>query len=403
MIAKITPSRACGSVSAPASKSMAHRLLIAAAMASGVSTVRGISSCSDVSATVDCLRALGVKIEETGKDLTVHGLNMKNARPSRELYCRESGSTQRFLIPIALLSGIKTAVSGARSLMKRPLSVYEDMAREKDFLFTRENGLIFVKGPLKSGEYTLRGDVSSQFISGLLFALPVLSDDSTIKITPPFESRSYVLLTIAALREFGVFAEFEDEYTIKVPGNQKYKPCDVTVEGDYSGAAFLDAFNYIGGEVTVSGLLQDSVQGDRVYTELFPLLKTGTPKIDVTDCPDLSPILFTLAAAFSGAEFTGTKRLKIKESDRAETMAEELRKFGANIEVFENSVLISGATLHAPSEPILAHNDHRVAMSLSVLLTLFGGELHGAESVSKSYPSFFDDIKKLGIEVTINE
>lgn len=403
MIARIKKGLARGKVSAPPSKSMAHRLLICAAMSEGVSTVRGVSSCEDALATVDCLRALGAEIEAVGDTYTVRGVNIRQAAPTRELYCRESGSTLRFLIPVAALSQGRIALSGAESLMKRPLSVYGDIFADKEIVFEKTERFVFVEGPLKPGEYTLRGDVSSQFISGLLFALPLLDSDSVIKILPPFESRSYVELTLAALKKFGVKAEFSDGLTIKIKGNQKYTTCDVTVEGDYSGAAFTDAFNLIGGEVSVSGLKKDSRQGDKIYKELYKRLPSGKETIDISDCPDLGPILFTLAAALNGARFTGTARLRIKESDRAVTMKEELEKFGADIEFSENSVTVKKAPLHSPCEPLYGHNDHRVVMSLAVLLSLFGGEIHGAEAISKSYPSFFDDIGRLGIEVKLND
>ncbi len=328
---------------------------------------------------------------------------MKKIAPTEALYARESGSTLRFIIPIAALSGAKCAISASDALLKRPLSVYEDIFREKELMLLKNGKIIHVDGPLPSGEYTMRGDVSSQFISGLLFALPLTDGDSVIKIKPPFESRSYVLLTLDALHSFGVNAYFEDELTIRIPGGQSYREGDFTVEGDYSGAAFIDALNLLSSRVEVLGLNPDSAQGDRIYKALFPLLSDGAPEIDISDCPDLGPILMTLAAALGGATLIGTARLKIKESDRAEVMAKELKKLGADITVLENSVVIKKAVLHPPTEPIQGHNDHRIVMSMAVLLTLLGGEIEGAEAVRKSYPAFFDDMKKLGIEVTIYE
>jgi 3-phosphoshikimate 1-carboxyvinyltransferase len=280
------------------------------------------------------------------------------------------------------------------------MGVYADIFGSRGLEFSSDSQSIKFKGPLPAGEYELRGDVSSQFISGLLFALPLLKDDSVIKIIPPFESRSYVELTLIAMKEFGVIAEFTDSLTIKIRGNQKYKSRDISVEADYSAAAFLEALNTLENDIEVRGLLQTSAQGDRVYRDIFPLIKNGAPTVDIKNCPDLGPILFALAAYFNGAEFIGTERLRIKESDRCETMAEELRKFGADIEIYENRVVIKKTTLKKPTLPILAHNDHRVVMSAAVLLTLFGGEIEGAEAVSKSYPNFFSDIASLGAKVT---
>ena len=403
MKAVIKPSRAQGTVCAPASKSIAHRMLICAALSDGVSHISGITPCDDVLATVGCLSALGAKIKADGDSYTVRGCNMRKSAPTDLLYARESGSTLRFIIPIAALSGAKCVISAADSLLKRPLSVYDNIFSEKGIMFSKNDRLIHVDGPLPSGEYTIMGNVSSQFITGLLLALPLTDSDSVIKITPPFESRSYVLLTLDAMRQFGVNAYFEDELTLRIPGGQKYIPTDTSVEGDYSGAAFIDALSALGHNIAVSGLKESSAQGDRVYRSLFPLLSQGTPDIDISDCPDLGPVLMALAAALNGATITGTARLKIKESDRASAMASELGKLGADITVLENSVIIKKTPLHPPGEPIYGHNDHRVVMSLAVLLTLLGGEIDGAEAVNKSYPAFFDDIKKLGIEVALHD
>jgi len=388
-----------GNISAPPSKSMAHRLLICAAMCEGVSTVRGISTCEDVLATLDCLGALGVRCEQVGEDVIVCGKKPQDMRPSEPLKCRDSGSTLRFMIPIAMRSEQTAVFYGAKSLMSRPMSVYENMCRERGLTYLSDGESIVVKGQLGGGEFTLPGDVSSQFISGLLFALPTADKDSTIRILPPIESRSYIDLTIDALKSFGVSAVWQDEHTIFIKGKQKYNPTDVTVEGDYSGAAFPEALNLFGGEVCVSGLRPDTIQGDSVYKKYYDMLVRGVPTIHIGDCPDLGPVLFAIAAAKNGGVFTGTRRLKIKESDRAAAMAEELKKFGTSVSVYEDTVVIYPAEFHAPSEVLCGHNDHRIVMALSVLLTLTGGEIEGAEAVSKSYPAFFENLEALGIEV----
>ncbi len=399
MKVEINKGTASGVIAAPPSKSMAHRLLISAAMCEGVSTVRGISTCEDVLATLDCLCALGIKCQRCGEDVVIHGKSPKKMRPGAPLMCRESGSTLRFMIPIAMM-GEQTAVFyGAKSLMSRPMSVYEDMCRERGLTYISDGESIVVKGPLTSGEFTLAGNISSQFISGLLFALPTADGDSTIRILPPIESRSYIDLTIDALRCFGIEAKWQDEHTIFVPGKQKYTPTDVTVEGDYSGAAFPDALTLFGGEVRIDGLRADTIQGDSVYKKYYDMLVRGVPSIHIGDCPDLGPILFAVAAAKNGGVFTGTRRLKIKESDRAAAMAEELKKFGTSVTVYDDTVVIYPAEFHAPSEVLYGHNDHRIVMALAVLLTLTGGVIDGAEAVSKSYPAFFENLKALGIEV----
>ncbi|MBR5139549.1 MAG: 3-phosphoshikimate 1-carboxyvinyltransferase [Clostridia bacterium] len=396
---QINKGLANGDLIAPSSKSMAHRLLIAAALAEGTSSIRSISECEDVLATLDCLKALGVKYQKIGSDVIVEGKAPSEMTPTEPLNTRESGSTLRFMIPIALSTDKSVVFYGSEGLMNRPMTVYEELAKEKGFTYLKDGRSIVVKGKLTGGEYTLPGNVSSQFISGLLFALPCAKKDSYLKILPPIESRSYIGLTISALKNFGIAAEWTDDNTLYIPANQTYKPCDITVEGDYSGAAFPDAFNLFGGKVNMLGLNENSLQGDKVYKKYYGMLTRGVPTIHIGDCPDLGPIMFAIAAAKNGGIFTGTKRLKIKESDRAAVMAEELKKFGSAVSVYEDTVVIYPKDFHAPDELLSGHNDHRIVMALSVLLSLTGGVIDGAEAVRKSYPEFFEDLKALGLEV----
>ncbi len=391
---------ASGTLKAPPSKSVAHRLLIAAAMAEGESIVRSVSSCEDVMATLDSLRALGIECTKHGCDVIVHGKSPRDMNPTSPLYVRESGSTLRFMIPIALSTDKTTTFYASKSLMQRPMTVYENLAREKGLTYINDGNSITVKGKLSGGEYVVPGNVSSQFISGLLFALPSADTDSYIKILPPIESRSYIGLTVSALKSFGIRVEFSDDNTIFIPKNQVYSPCDITVEGDWSGAAFPDALNLFSGKVNITGLNENTLQGDSIYKKYYDMLSRGVPTIHIGDCPDLGPIMFAIAAAKNGGIFTGTKRLKIKESDRAAAMAEELKKFGTSVSVYEDTVVIYPADFHAPCDKLSGHNDHRIVMSLAILLTLTGGIIDGAEAVTKSYPTFFEDLKNLGIEVT---
>lgn len=403
MRARINPSRARGTVKAPPSKSMAHRLLICSALADGVSRVRGISDCEDVRATLDCLYALGIEYERDGDDITVRGRHYNALNPRGELYARESGSTLRFLLPIAMLLGKRVDFGCAPGLRARPLGEYERICAQRGISFIKTDRGVSVDGTLGGGDYEIAGNVSSQFISGLLFALPCLGCDSRIKITPPVESRSYIDMTVSALKSFGVIAVWEDEYTLLIRAGQGYKPADVTVEGDYSGTAFLEALGTLGGEVDILGLNKDSLQGDRVYEDYFARLKDGAPTLHICDCPDLGPILFAVAAAMNGGTFLGTARLKIKESDRAEAMAQELKKLGISLTVGEDSVTVHKGVLKTPTEPLCGHNDHRIVMSLAVLATLVGGEITDAQAIAKSYPAFFTDIKALGIDVVCEE
>lgn len=396
---KITPGTARGSVTAPPSKSLAHRFLICAAMADGVSKIKRVPECDDVLATIDCLASLGIKVEKSGDTVTVYGRRPEELAPTGKLYCRESASTLRFMIPVAMLSGQTTVFSGGESLMRRPMEVYRSLFSECGLTYLEDSGLITVKGPLLGGDYTVPGDVSSQFISGLLFALPLAEGESRIRITHTIESRPYIELTLAALRTFGVTAEWEDGQTIYIPEGQRYSARKLTVEGDWSGAAYIGALSYLGGEVDVMELDKGSLQGDAICTRCFEALSSGMTTINIADTPDLAPILFALSAAKHGGVFEGTRRLTIKESDRAAAMANELAKLGAKVEVCENEVKVLPSCLHAPSEPLCAHGDHRIAMALSVLLTLLGGELDGAEAVAKSYPEFFGHLSALGIKI----
>ena len=399
MTVNFKKSQAHGIINAPPSKSMAHRLLICASLSEGVSRISGISDCDDVEATVACMHSLGVDIEKNGSDVTVKGIDVLSASPTEPLYCNESGSTLRFILPIALLSGKTVMLRGREGLMRRPMDIYRDLCDKKGLVYLSDEGSITVKGPLDGGDISLPGNVSSQYISGLLFALPLQKKDSRIKITPPIESRSYIEMTLEAIRLFGIEAKWEDDYTLFIRGGQKYSPRDVEVEGDYSGAAFPDALNLFGSEVKITGLNPNSIQGDRAYMKYYEMLSEGTPTIHIGDCPDLGPILFAIAAAKYGGVFTGTRRLKIKESDRAAAMAEELEKFGVSVSVYDDKVIIYPAEFTKPKEKLFGHSDHRIVMALSVLLTLTGGEIEGAEAIKKSYPAFLDDLTTLGIEV----
>lgn len=399
MNVKIEKSLLKGEITAPPSKSMAHRLLICAGLSESESVIDNIAFSEDILATLDCLKEMGAEIEKRESSVKIKGASPSGITESKIFPARESGSTLRFFIPTALLSECEHSFTGYGRLMERPMEVYEKLSEEKGLYFNRDDGKISVKGRLLSGDYTVRGDVSSQFVSGLLFALPLCDGDSRIHLAGKAESRSYIGMTLSAMKDFGVKAVWENENTLYIKGSQKYRSGNFSVEGDCSNAAFLDAFNYLGSEVKVKGLCEDTLQGDRVYKEYFKSLYEGTPVLDVSDCPDLAPILMTLACALNGATLTGTARLKIKESDRGTVMKEELSKFGADIEIFENEIIVRKSPLHKSETLLCGHNDHRVVMSLAVISSLFGGEIEGAEAVRKSYPDFFEKLSEIGLEV----
>lgn len=401
MLVEIKPSAVKGTVKAPPSKSMAHRLLICAGLAKGESVIKNVACSQDILATLDCLETLGARIKKDGDTVYISGADLKSF-DAGIFPCRESGSTLRFFIPLALLSKGKSLFTGYGRLMERPMEIYERLCADKGLFFEKNSDGISLSGVLDGGNFQLRGDISSQFITGLLFALPLCEKDSRIILTGKAESLGYIDMTVDALGKFGIEIKREKENEFYIKGSQQYKAQTLTVEGDYSNAAFLDAFNCIGGEIAVEGLDENSLQGDRVYKKYFELLKKGTPTLELSHCPDLAPILMTLAAELNGATFTDTRRLKIKESDRGEVMKLELKKFGAKIEVRENEITVSKAVLHKPSEILCGHNDHRVVMSLAVLCSVYGGEINESESVNKSYPDFFAVMQKLGLEVTEN-
>ena len=401
MICHFEPSIARGTVAAPPSKSMAHRLLILAALAEGESRIESPGSSDDVLATADCLRTLGAEIDVSEDGARIRGTDPRGLHRPVTLDCRESGSTLRFLLPLALRSGEEVRLIGSPRLFQRPLSVYEDLAVKQGWTLERNINGLLVQGALQPGSYTIPGDVSSQFATGLLLALPLLDGESTLRLLKPVESRPYLELTLESLQSFGIRIEREEPFFFRIPGGQRPQARCLRVEGDWSGAAFLEALNSLGGNVTVTGLDPESRQGDRCFKEFCGRL--GKREISLADCPDLGPILFALAAAGGGGRFTDTARLRDKESDRCLAMAQELQKLGAEVTMGENSVEIYSGRLHPPETVLDSHNDHRIAMALSVLLSKYGGCLKGAECVSKSFPGFFDCLRTLGVHVRIDE
>lgn len=401
MTRQIIPGRAAGTVQAPPSKSMAHRLLICAGLCQEESTISGLEFSEDILATIDCLEAMGASIRRdtaAGRAI-IRGTNPRAliGNTVLRLPCRESGSTMRFMLPLALLGNRPVFLEGKGRLPQRPMDIYEEICIEQGLQFTRHNNGIEVCGPLRAGKFSIAGNTSSQFLTGLLFALPLLSENSSISLTTSLESKPYVDMTVEAMKKSKVSVSFENVNIIHILGGQHFHSMTEEVEGDYSNTAFWEALNILNGNVSVSGLLKNSKQGDKVYQEYFYALQNGTPTLSVKDCPDLAPILMVMAAACHGAVLTDTQRLKLKESDRGHVMAQELRKFGAVIDVDENQITVHSATLHKPDSNLFGHNDHRVVMSLAVLATKFGGIIEGTEAVAKSYPAFWEKLQTLGI------
>lgn len=399
MKVKILPSKTSGEVSAPPSKSFAHRYLIGSVLSCGKCVIKNIADSDDISATLSCIEQLGGSVTKDGNIVTVIPTNEKQIE-NAVFDCKESGSTLRFFIPVVLATGAKNCTFlGSERLLARGIKEYEKLFENSDVKIKSDEKSIEVNGTLSAGNYEISGEVSSQYTTGMLFALSVLDGKSTLKITGNAESRAYVDMTIKVLKDFGADITETEKNFFEINGKGRLSPGEFTVEGDWSNAAFLIALSRLVGTISVSGLNENSVQGDRFCTAAFDALDGENAEIDLKDCPDLAPILFSYAAYKNGGKFINTRRLRVKESDRANVMAEELKKFGANVKVYENSVEIEKTQLKPPIVPLCGHNDHRIVMALSVLAAMFGAEIDGAEAVNKSYPDFFRVIKKAGVNV----
>lgn len=421
-----------GAVVIPPSKSLAHRYIIGASLADGVSTLSNIDLSVDISATLECFKGLGVEVSFRDEDLgrktvIIKGLG-ENIHLSNGSFfdCRESGSTLRFLIPILLLLEDEITVTGEGKLKERPLDVYYKIFKEQGIFFknTEGNLPLTFKGPLKGGQFSLRGDVSSQFITGLMLALPLVAGNSVLELTSTLESKPYVDLTVDILKKYGIKIEEQGTkpyYSFKIPGEQKYQKGDFKVEGDFSQVAFFAVAGLIGqSPIEVRGLNKKSLQGDKVILDicssmggrieelddgyLFYPSKTKGITIDVQECPDLVPALALLGALSQGeTRIINGARLRIKESDRLKAISTELNVLGAEIKETEDGLIIQGVEKLRGGQ-VQSWNDHRIAMTLAVASIVTRGAviLTGAESVNKSYPDFWEDFKKLGGSV-INE
>ena len=372
------------------SKSQAHRLLICAAFADKTTELICPETNRDIAATADCLSALGAKIIRSDSGYTVFPIS--DLPETAVLNCCESGSTLRFLLPIAGALGISTVFKMEGRLSQRPLSpLWEEMERMGCCLRWISEDELMVEGKLRPGDYYIDGGVSSQFITGLLFATSLLDGDSTIHIIGKLESQPYVDMTQQALKQFGIISDgfhIKDDQTYHSPGK-------LTVEGDWSNGAFFLAAKQLGNKVEVLNLDPNSSQGDREAAKLLPLLKDCVT-IDASDIPDLVPILSVVAAANHGAEFTNIRRLRMKESDRVASTIAMLEALGVKADATDNTMTVYPARFH--SGTVDAMNDHRIAMSAAIAATVADGPVSilGAECVKKSYPGFWDEYSRLG-------
>lgn len=417
----VYPGKCGGEVVIPPSKSLSHRAIICAALAEGTSHIGNIAYSQDILATISALKQLGAEIECKENSLTITG--GMNMQPSNTpVHCKESGSTLRFMIPLFALKESKTVFTGEGRLLQRPQTVYEHIFAKQNLCYRQDAEKIIVQGKLQAGNYEIPGDISSQFISGLLFALPLLDGDSVISILPPFESQSYLQLTMDLLSAYGIRIEQKDTYTLRIPGKQKYCAHDYLVEGDFSQAAFWGVLSAINHPILCQDLDAKSHQGDKVILDILKQCGariqqqenafcvqgnslTGSD-IDLADCPDLGPILMVLALFCKGkTTIYHAKRLRYKESDRIAAMEQELRKLGAVISSTEDEIYITPQEKYLCQDILQTHQDHRIAMALAVAATKCENPVtiaHG-EVVNKSYPNFWEHLKNAGIQVKQND
>lgn len=399
----IYPTLLRGTITPPPSKSQAHRLILAAALAEGESHLTNVALSADIQATLRCMRALGAEASEDGSVIRGTGGILYPCTPCCDtpVYrCGESGSTLRFLIPVALAVKQGGSFWGQGRLMQRPLEPYEKIFNEKGIWYNRHGGQMEIFGKLTPGEYRLRGDVSSQFITGLLYALPLLEGDSDIILTTALESEGYITMTVQALETFGVTVE-RTAQGWHVPGNQKYLPHDGQVESDYSQAGFYYAALGLGSDLTLQGMNPNSAQGDRIIIDYYEkLLGDGTVELDVSQCPDLVPPLAAHAALRKPGTVThlvNAARLRLKESDRLATVTQVLNALGARVDEHPDSLSIT-AVEALKGGTVESYQDHRIAMMAAIAATRSTGPVTvlGAECVSKSYPNFWEDYEALG-------
>ena len=402
MDAKIHVSRLGGTATVPPSKSAAHRAVLCAALADGTSHITNIEYSKDIRATLGAAAQLGAKITEEPHSLTIkgHGTAGGFVTVTRPVFCNESGSTLRFMIPLFSLTAQKVQFTGAGRLFDRPQAVYQMLFDRQGLRFEQSPDGITIFGRLRPGGFTLPGDVSSQFISGLLFAAPLMESESSIEVLAPYESHSYVDLTLDAMQQFGVKvsarARKNGSMMYRVAAPQRYVASDFAVEGDYQQGdkVILDILKRCGGKFK-------PVEGGYHFDR--SLLKAT--EIDLADCPDLGPILFTLGCFCSGETvIRNAGRLRLKESDRIDAMRDELQKMGARIDVEGDSVHIQGVALHAPNAPLSGHNDHRIVMALAVAAIASGlpALLCGAQAVEKSWPAFWNVLRSLGAKIELS-
>ena len=417
---KIYPSKLKGEVKIPPSKSMAHRAIICAALSDGLCIIENIDYSDDIIATIDAMNSLGAKIVKRKDYIEVIGAYGSDEKPqeTRVIDCNESGSTLRFLVPISLLFKGSSKFIGRGNLGKRPLTTYYNIFERQGIEYSYEEGNLnlVINGELKAGTFEVEGNVSSQFITGLLFTLPLLKEDSKIIITTEMESKGYIDLTLRAMNDFGVEIINNNYREFIIKGNQKYNSRNYRVEGDYSQAAFFLCADSLGNDVLCRDLDLNSLQGDKEVIDILERMnvvfnandigvkgttngKLSSTVIDGSQCPDIIPVLTSVAALTKGTtEIINAGRLRIKECDRLTAVTSELNKLGAKIIEKEDGLVVTGVEKLQGGVEVWSHKDHRIAMTLAIASTRCEEPIviNDYECIAKSYPNFFEDFKALG-------
>lgn len=410
---KFSPFVPNGTVNVPPSKSDVHRAIICAAMANGVSRISPVALSNDIKATIGCIKALGADAVLENNVLTVDGTNMYKNKTAL-LDCGESGSTLRFFIPIAAVGNINATFVGKGKLPQRPIGIFTEALPKAGTVCKTEGGLpLEIKGQLKSGIFEIPGNVSSQFITGLLLALPILEGDSEIVLTSPLESVGYTAMTIRTMKQFGVNIQ-ATEKGWHIKGGQSYKTCDYTTDGDWSQAAFFMVLGAVSGKVTVKGVAKDSTQGDKKCAEILArfgakvtqldnevTVEKGELKaitVDASQIPDLVPVLSVCAAFADGTtKIINAERLRIKECDRLKATAELLNNLGGKVKELSDGLEITGGS-SLKGGNVNGYNDHRIVMSAAVCAARSDEDITAtfAMSINKSYPDFYIDYNSIG-------
>ncbi len=401
---KIVPKKLKGEVKIPPSKSMAHRAIICASLSNGASNITNIDYSDDIIATIKAMESLGTVFNKTKDALIVDGSKTYTLKNSF-IDCNESGSTLRFLVPISIVKENSVQIVGKGNLGKRPITTFYEIFDRQNIEYSfKENELdLKISGKLKNDTFKVKGNISSQFISGLLFSLPLLEGDSVIEITTDLESKSYIDLTLSCLKTFGIEVVNENYERFIIKGNQEYKASDYEVEGDYSQGAFFYCANFLGNDIDIKGLDENSLQGDKQCVDIIKEFLASDGKdviIDANNCPDIIPVVTVAASLRNGnTSIINAGRLRIKECDRLAAICKELNKLGADVTEHCDSISVKGVK-ELSGGNVCTYDDHRMAMALAIASTRATGEIviDNKKCVSKSYPSFWEDFKKLGGE-----